>query len=214
MFSVAFRFGTPVISVWETERIDFMAAKRELKKGLDQFSDLNVYDRRWVLRKLPKSQRDLLVREIQTLSDFAEIDRSPSTVARMPTVFLSHSSKDKPFVRALAQRLKNAGIRVWLDEAEIRVGESLIEKLSAALGSVDFLLVVLSRSSIKSSWVQKEVEIAMNDEIKRRRVKVLPILKEAVRLPVFLEGKAYIDFTNKSSRARAGQKLVRDILSY
>jgi len=191
-----------------------MAAKRELEKGLDEFSDLNVYDRRWVVRKLPRSTRNLLVREILTLSDFAGMDKTLLTKSKKPSVFLSHSSKDKPFVRALAQRLKNAGIRLWLDEAEMRVGDSLIEKLSVALEGVDFLIVVLSRASVKSRWVQKEVEIAMNDEIKKRKVKVLPILKEAVPLPVFLKGKVYLDFTNKSSRAKAGEKLIKDILSY
>lgn len=31
-------------------------------------------------------------------------------------VFLSHNSKDKPRVRKLAEKLKEAGLRVWLDE--------------------------------------------------------------------------------------------------
>ena len=34
-------------------------------------------------------------------------------------VFLSHSSKDKAVVRPLAQRLKEAGRRLWFDEWEI-----------------------------------------------------------------------------------------------
>ena len=39
-------------------------------------------------------------------------------------VFLSHSSKDKPVVRELAARLQKDGIRVWLDEKQIKPGES------------------------------------------------------------------------------------------
>ena len=31
-------------------------------------------------------------------------------------VFLSHNAKDKPRVRRLAKRLKQAGLRVWFDE--------------------------------------------------------------------------------------------------
>ena len=34
-------------------------------------------------------------------------------------VFLSHSAKDKPVVRAVAERLRGDGLRVWLDEWEI-----------------------------------------------------------------------------------------------
>ena len=40
-------------------------------------------------------------------------------------VFLSHSSKDKLTVRELAERLKADGVRVWLDEWEIRPGDLL-----------------------------------------------------------------------------------------
>jgi hypothetical protein len=39
-------------------------------------------------------------------------------------VFLSHSSKDKDIVRALAERLRADGMRVWFDEWELRAGDS------------------------------------------------------------------------------------------
>jgi len=41
--------------------------------------------------------------------------------------------------------------------------------------------------------VKKEVDIAMNQEIEGRRVKVVPILLDAVDLPGFLKGKLYGD---------------------
>ena len=37
-------------------------------------------------------------------------------------VFLSHSAKDKPVVRDVAERLKKDGLRVWFDEWELRPG--------------------------------------------------------------------------------------------
>ena len=39
-------------------------------------------------------------------------------------VFLSHSSKDKAVVRAVAERLRAGGLRVWLDVWEIRPGDN------------------------------------------------------------------------------------------
>jgi len=41
----------------------------------------------------------------------------------MSSVFLSHSHKDKPFARKLAVDLRHAGHIVWIDEAEILVGD-------------------------------------------------------------------------------------------
>jgi hypothetical protein len=47
----------------------------------------------------------------------------------MSSIFLSHNHADKPFVRRLAQDLQAAGARVWLDEAEMLIGDSLIKKI-------------------------------------------------------------------------------------
>jgi hypothetical protein len=44
-------------------------------------------------------------------------------------VFLSHSSADKPVVRELAERLRAAGLRVWLDDWIIRPGDLISAKI-------------------------------------------------------------------------------------
>jgi hypothetical protein len=41
----------------------------------------------------------------------------------MSSIFLSHNSKDKPFVRRLSKGLQAHGIRVWVDEAEMQLGD-------------------------------------------------------------------------------------------
>ena len=40
-------------------------------------------------------------------------------------VFLSHNTGNKPQVRRLAERLKEAGLRVWFDEWVIRPGDDI-----------------------------------------------------------------------------------------
>lgn len=127
------------------------------------------------------------------------------------SVFLSHNSKDKPFVKELARDLDNHGVRYWLDEAEIRVGDSLIEKIRSGLDEVDYVAVVLSPNSIASSWVQREIDVAMNQEIYGKKIKVLPIMYQRCELPGFLLGKAYVDFTDKSNYNDAFKKLVNSI---
>lgn len=94
----------------------------------------------------------------------------------MSSIFLSHNSKDKEFVRRLANRLESYGVKVWVDEAEIKVGESLIKKIETGINEMEYLGVILSQNSIKSDWVNREVDMAMNGEIQGRKVKVLPLL--------------------------------------
>ena len=48
-------------------------------------------------------------------------------------VFLSHSSKDKAVVRAVAERLRKDGVRVWFDEWEIKAGDSIPAKIEEGL---------------------------------------------------------------------------------
>ncbi|MDB5261210.1 MAG: hypothetical protein JWQ14_491, partial [Adhaeribacter sp.] len=59
------------------------------------------------------------------------------------SVFLSHTAADKPFVRKFARDLENHGVKHWLDEAEIKIGESLIEKIRQGLDEVNYVAVIL-----------------------------------------------------------------------
>ena len=52
-------------------------------------------------------------------------------------VFLSHSSKDKAVVRAVAERLRADGLRVWLDEWELKPGESIFHTYSTYQRGLD-----------------------------------------------------------------------------
>lgn len=127
------------------------------------------------------------------------------------SIFLSHTSADKPFVRKLASDLEAHGIRYWLDEAEIKVGESLIEKIRLGLDEVDFVAAVLSPASIASPWVQRELDVAMNQEIMGENIKVLPILYMPCELPGFLLGKFYSDFTDENNYTPALKRLVESM---
>ena len=76
-------------------------------------------------------------------------------------VFISHSWNDKKFVRRLASDLEARGISVWVDEAQILVGDSLITKIEQAIDDTRLFAVVISVSSVKSDWVKKELEQAI-----------------------------------------------------
>ena len=127
------------------------------------------------------------------------------------SIFLSHNFADKPFARRLAIDLDAQGIRYWLDEAEIKVGESLIEKIREGLDAAAYVAVILSPDSVKSPWVQREVDVALNQEIQGRRVKVLPLMYRKCELPGFLLGKKYADFTDEARYEAALEELVRSV---
>ena len=73
--------------------------------------------------------------------------------------FISHSTKDKPFVRKLAADLVAGGVKVWVDEQRILVGDSIPEKIAQGLAESDFFLIVVSTNSVNSAWVQRESSV-------------------------------------------------------
>ncbi|MDJ1008194.1 MAG: toll/interleukin-1 receptor domain-containing protein [Paracoccaceae bacterium] len=127
----------------------------------------------------------------------------------MGSVFISHSWSDKPLARRLAITLRRASISVWLDEAEIKIGDSLIEKIREGIETVDYVVAVLSDHANQSEWVKRELEIAINEEISGKKVKVLPVLADECEVPAFLRGKLYADMSSDEKYLDALEMLFR-----
>lgn len=127
------------------------------------------------------------------------------------SVFLSHNHNDKIFVRKLARDLENHGIRYWLDEAEMKIGDSLIQKIRDGIDNVDYFAVVLSPNSINAPWVINELDVAMNHQISGKNIRVLPIMLRECEPPGFLIGKLYADFRNEEDYIESFKLIIQSM---
>lgn len=96
-------------------------------------------------------------------------------------VFISHASEDKlSVVRPLASLLIQAGVKVWLDETELMLGDSLRRKIDAGLAESSYGVVVLSKSFFSKEWPKKELDalVALEDGTRK---KILPIYHEVTQ---------------------------------
>jgi glycosyltransferase involved in cell wall biosynthesis len=94
-------------------------------------------------------------------------------------VFLCHSHEDNTtIVRPLHQALTQAGISCWLDEAEIRWGESISGKIEQGLSVSRYLLVVLSSAFVAGSYPRAELRAMLQEQLSTGDVRVLPLLVE------------------------------------
>jgi GTPase SAR1 family protein len=85
-------------------------------------------------------------------------------------VFLSHSSKDKPVVRVLAERLRADGLRVWFDEWELKPGDSIPAKIEEGLEGSRVLVLCMSANAFGSDWAQLEAgTFRFRDPLNRER---------------------------------------------
>ena len=74
-------------------------------------------------------------------------------------VFISHASEDKDdVVRPLAQALIEKRLKVWYDEFELKIGDSLRRKIDRGLAKSRFGVVVLSKAFIKKGWTNYELD--------------------------------------------------------
>jgi len=109
-------------------------------------------------------------------------------------IFMSYNAHDRKFARRLAEDLTTYGLRVWWDQWEMGVGDSLIQKIQEGISESSWLAVVLSPSSVNSAWVERELAAALATEIENREVVVLPLLIADCHMPPFLKDKIYADF--------------------
>jgi hypothetical protein len=95
--------------------------------------------------------------------------------------FISYSSKDQEFADMLYNDLQVNGVRCWFAPKDIRIGDKFRFIIDEAIHETEILLIVLSKNSIQSNWVEKEVETAFEKESAKMAPVLFPIrLDDAV----------------------------------
>lgn len=95
---------------------------------------------------------------------------------KMYDLFISHATADKEdFVRPLAKAFRKQGLKVWYDEFELKLGDSLREKIDFGVKSSKCGLVVLSTSFFNRSWTDYELNSFVAREMSSESKVILPI---------------------------------------
>lgn len=127
-----------------------------------------------------------------------------------PSVFISYAHEDAALARNLAEALRGADLEVWVDEGELRAGDSIIQRISEAIHAVNFLVALVSDASVSSNWCQKELSLAITRGIGDGRVTVLPLRLGNVTMPASL-GDMYYLTVDQHDPADVVARLVKDI---
>jgi hypothetical protein len=111
-------------------------------------------------------------------------------------VFLCHGSEDKESVRELSRRLRQAGIKTWLDEEALLPGQDWAREIRLALREATVVVVCLSSTSVsKRGFVHKEIRLALDiaDELPEDRVFIIPVKLEECIVPERLQKWHWVD---------------------
>jgi hypothetical protein len=94
-------------------------------------------------------------------------------------VFICHASEDKTAVaRPLASALDARGLTVWLDQFQIKLGDSLRQKIDEGLRESRFGVVILSPSFFAKRWSRWELDGLVDREVTTGKKVVLPVWHE------------------------------------
>jgi len=148
-----------------------------------------------VLQKLAKTY-GLEYEELMRMAGY--LDRAAPSAR---DIFLSHRTTDKLFVRELAadiekQSSEGSHLRVWLDEAEVRPGDSLPRMINEGLEKSRFIGLVMTPEYFASSsgWTDAEWHAALHSDPDNRKGRIIPLLiSDCPYIPYLLRHLRAID---------------------
>lgn len=126
---------------------------------------------------------------------------SPRQAFTIPWVFLSYSTRDDSVADVVRGYLEKQDIRVWQDKSHLLAGEVLLSQIGTAIAQVNYLVVLITRNSLNSSWVQKEMQLA-----RRQGICILPLIWDSnltqEELPPYLKKRLCINLLKDSAWKR------------
>ncbi|MCK4809704.1 MAG: DUF1883 domain-containing protein [Candidatus Omnitrophica bacterium] len=169
------------------------------------------------VRVLPNALPELVERPLSSVPSLVQnrkyfIDEDKhEEVERTYDVFISHASEDKDeIVRPLAVALQSKGLKVWYDEFEMKIGDSLRRKIDKGLVNSRFGIVVLSRSFISKGWTNYELDGIITKSISGEQV-ILPIWHNITKKEVIEYSPSLADKLARNTAINTVEEIASEI---
>ena len=134
-------------------------------------------------------------------------------------VFLNSNLADKPQVKIIAKKLEERGLRVWLDEEQLAVGESFQDTIQKGISQSKVVAIFIGSIGL-GQWEISELQVTIDQFVDQfvdsrcRRCRVIPVLLPRVeKIPdslLFLQSLNWVRFENIDDGLALG-KLAKGI---
>lgn len=118
----------------------------------------------------------------------------------MACVFISHRKSDVQDAERLAQEIRSANYQVWLDEWNIDLGDSIVERINEGLEGATYVIVCYSSSGVMSPWMSREWMSTLARQLTGQSIRLLPVLLTGGEPPAILADLKYADLTRDWSQ--------------
>ena len=123
-------------------------------------------------------------------------------------VFISYSSKDRPWVKELLRKLEEQKIKVCIDYRDFILGMPSIKNIEQAVINSHKTLLILTPNYLESGWTEFENILLQTLDPANQQLRLLPLLKQKCELPLRLRALTYLNFANPEDEAFEWQRLV------
>lgn len=170
--------------VQAAEIYDALTTARPYKPPFSHSHAIEIFreesERGWRDPKLTDPLADLPIADLEfeakTLPDvLAEVQPSAHLLHRpveFYSCFVSHSSHDAAIAKRINDDLRKNGVNSWYAPEDLKIGDRFRLQIDESIKLHDKLLLILSGSSVRSTWVESEVEAALEHE--RHRLLDIP----------------------------------------
>ena len=135
-------------------------------------------------------------------------------VQTRPELFVAYAESDTGWVHGFLLPELGLDPRSVLTPHDFRPGAALVEELDRAVETARLTVLVLSRAFGMSQWSAFAELLATHDTLRRNSGRLVPVLLEAYQLPLHLDFRVRLDFTDRSrweaEAARLRHLLERD----
>lgn len=137
--------------------------------------------------------------------------KSQQATAEIRDVFVSHASEDKEEIaRPLTDALIRNGLRVWFDDYELQIGDSLRRKIDEGLTSSQYGVVIFSEPFFAKSWPQHELD-GMVAKINSGTQNILPIWHKITKDEMLAYSPSLADKVARSTSVWTIQQIADEI---
>lgn len=125
--------------------------------------------------------------------------------------FVSYSHADQEFAKHLHKRLQGEGIRCWIDDEDMKIGDKVYDTINQAIQIHDKVILICSEHSLKSRWVKREFETMLQQEEDHEKAngKFVPLL-----LPLDVDGYIFKEAENDYMVTEIKSRLAADFTNW
>ena len=98
-----------------------------------------------------------------------------SHIIQYQSLFISCSSQDNVIAQRLHADLRKHDVPCWFAPHDSRPGEPILPSLEKAINLQDRFFLNLSKHAVNSCWIEREVDAALHQEIRRGQDVLFPI---------------------------------------